>query len=249
MDTNFIKNKLEDLEKSEFILHHHLGLGDHIVMNGMVNYLSKYYKIIYLPAKEHNFTTIKFMFEKNDKVEVFKIGSHNEYQDIKSYSELKNLEILKVGFENLKLNKEFNTEFYQQLNLSYNISFDYFDPNYVELENKNLLKHLRKYYKCPDRYIILHLESSTGAYDIRKLNIKSDLPYILIEKKSDVFSNILYYLDALKEAEEVHCINSSVFTLVDRISTNGKLYFHNIKKEPYKSFTAFNKSWNYIDYY
>lgn len=249
METNIIKNKLEDLEKSEFILHHHLGLGDHIVMNGMVNYLSKQYKKIHLPAKENNYPTIKFMFEKNDKVEVFKIGLQNEYQDIKSYSDLKNLEILKVGFENIKLKKKFNLAFYEQLNLSYNISFDYFNPNYIEFKNKNLLKYLRKYYKCHDKYIILHIESSTGTYDIRDLNLKSDLPYILIEKKSDVFSNILYYLDALKEAEEVHCINSSVYTLVDRISTNGKLYFHNIKKEPIKSLTTFNKSWNYIDYY
>ena len=42
---------IKDIENKEFILHHHLGLGDSIVCNGMINYLSKDFEKIYLPVK------------------------------------------------------------------------------------------------------------------------------------------------------------------------------------------------------
>ena len=37
------KYTLENIKNKKFILHHHLGLGDHFVLNGMVNYISKQY--------------------------------------------------------------------------------------------------------------------------------------------------------------------------------------------------------------
>ena len=50
------KYTLENIKNKKFILHHHLGLGDHFVFNGMVNYISKQYDKIYIPAK---YTTIQ----------------------------------------------------------------------------------------------------------------------------------------------------------------------------------------------
>ncbi len=244
------KYTLENIKNKKFILHHHLGLGDHFVLNGMVNYISKQYDKIYIPAKIHNYSTVKFMFEKNNKVEVFKVGKLTEHIDVPNFAKNNNLEILRVGFEKLKMNAEFNSAFYNQLGLSYDISFDYFDPNYIQEKNKLLESHLKEYYKCTDNYIIQHSEGSTVTIADDYLKIDSQLPKILIEKKSDIFQNLLYYLDVIKNAKEVHCINSSVFTLVDRIPTHGDLFFHNVSKEAHtRAVTAFKKQWTYIDYY
>tara|TARA_B100000965_G_scaffold346850_1_gene318601 strand:- start:7228 stop:7989 length:762 start_codon:yes stop_codon:yes gene_type:complete len=247
---NRVKYKVEDISKKSFILHHHLGLGDHITLNGMANYLSEKFEKIYIPSKPNNYSTVKFMFEKNKKVEIFEIGSENEYQDIDTFSNLNKLEILKVGFEKLKSLYKYNESFYTQLDLSYDISFDYFDPNYNPEKNKKLEEHLREYYNCKGEYIILHLEGSTGSFDLNSVQLESKLPKILIEKKSDIFSNIFFYLDVINNAKEVHCINSSIFTLVERIPTKGDLYFHNTKKEDsVKKITVFNKKWKFVDYY
>jgi hypothetical protein len=244
-----IRYNLSSINNSKFILHHHLGLGDHFVLNGMVNFVSKKYEKIYIPAKTHNYSTVKFMYENNNKVEVFEVGNLTEHKDVANFGKKEGLEILRVGFEKLKMNGEFNPKFYNQLDLSYDISFDYFDPNYVQENNKLLESHLKTYYKCSNNYIILHIEGSTISDIEGSLKIDSHLPKILIEKKSDIFKNLLYYLDVIKNAKEVHCINSSVFTLVERIPTNGKLFFHNLSKsDNTKKFTAFNKEWTFVDY-
>ena len=44
-----VKN-LKQVKNDAFILYHHLGLGDHIICNGLTNYLSKTYKKIYMPV-------------------------------------------------------------------------------------------------------------------------------------------------------------------------------------------------------
>ena len=231
----FKKNKIrytfQDLKDKKYILHHHLGLGDHITMNGMVNYLSKKSEHIFIPAKNNNFKTINFMFANNKKISVFKIGDDDEYKEIEKFSYDNKLEILKVGFEKLNSLYRYNEAFYNQLDLDYKISFDYFDPNYDLDNNIKLEHHLRSYYGCKNEYIILHVEGSRGSFPVDSLKISSKLPKILIEKKSDIFKNIFYYLDVINHAQEVHCINSSIFTLAERIPTNGNLFFHNTKKE------------------
>ena len=207
-----------------------LVLGDHITLNGMVNYLSEKFEKIYIPSKPNNYSTVKFMFENNKNVEIFEIGSENEYQDIDTFSNLNKLEILKVGFEKLKSLYKYNESFYTQLDLSYDISFDYFDPNYNPEKNKKLEEHLENITTVKVT-ILFYLEGSTGSFDLNSVKLESKLPKILIEKKSDIFSNIFFYLDVINNAKEVHCINSSIFTLVERIPTKGDLYFHNTKKE------------------
>ena len=49
---NKIKYQYEDIKSNKLILHHHLGLGDHLTCNGLVNYLSEIFNEIYLPVFE-----------------------------------------------------------------------------------------------------------------------------------------------------------------------------------------------------
>ena len=57
----------------EFVLHHHLGLGDTIICNGLVNFLSTKYSKIYLPVKENLFNTVQFLYSENKNLSLFKI--------------------------------------------------------------------------------------------------------------------------------------------------------------------------------
>ena len=41
---------------------------------------------------------------------------------------------------------------------------------------------------------------------------------IKIEKSTDTFNNIFFYLKLIKEAHEIHVINSSIFCLADRVA-------------------------------
>ena len=73
------------------------------------------------------------------------------------------------------------------------ISFDYFDPNYNPEKNKKLEEHLREYYNCKGDYIVLHLEGSTGSFDLNSVKLESKLPKFLLKKNqiySPTFSSI-----------------------------------------------------------
>ena len=119
------KFSLKDIENKEFILHHHLGLGDSIVCNGMVNYLSKHFEKIYLPVKDNNYKTMKFLYSENNRVEIFKVENETRENDVSNFANNNNLEILRVGFKNVG-DTPFNKAFYKQLNLPYKYSIKYF---------------------------------------------------------------------------------------------------------------------------
>ena len=52
----------------ELCIHHHLGLGDHFDMNGMVrNYLKEFNKI-YVFSKSSYYSMIEYMYRDNDNI-------------------------------------------------------------------------------------------------------------------------------------------------------------------------------------
>ena len=109
----------------EFVLHHHLGLGDTIICNGLVNFLSTKYSKIYLPVKENLFNTVQFLYSENKNLSLFKISNDSREEDIYEFALSKNVKILRVGYQNVK-DQPFNLAFYKQLGLPYRYSQKYF---------------------------------------------------------------------------------------------------------------------------
>ena len=237
-----IVSKLKHLKNNEFILYHHLGLGDSIVCNGMINYLSKEKgKKIHLPCSTSTYSNLKFLYSKNKNVKVFEINSQIEINDVIKYGDIEGLDILKVGFEN-RTKGPFNKNFYKQIKIPYRFSFRYFYIPEIEKENlKELELHLKKYYSVSLDYNLIHKESKEVDYTI---SIKNNYPSIYVEKDTDIFKNIFYYKNLIKNAREVHCVNSSFFHLVERVDTDAKLYFHNNRGGE----LHFTKKWKIINY-
>ena len=113
-------SSLKNLGK-EFVLHHHLGLGDTIICNGLVNFLSTKYSKIYLPVKENLFNTVQFLYSENKNLSLFKISNDSREEDIYKFALSKNVKILRVGYQNVK-DQPFNLAFYKQLGLPYRYS-------------------------------------------------------------------------------------------------------------------------------
>ena len=233
---------LKKIVDPELIIYHHLGLGDHLICNGLVNYLSLNFNKVFLPVKKRNFNNVSYLYKENNKIHLFKVS--NEEEDVLNYALKNNLKILKIGFEKRK--KPFNSGFYKQLKLSYSISKDYFSfPRDKEKENA-LYQHLVEHFGIKDKFALIHSESSQGNADIK---IGNALDKIFIRKDMDIFNNIFYYSKLIEHAEEIHCIDSSFLHLVDRSVTTNNLYFHNLKN----NFTEganlkLLKNWNVIEY-
>ncbi len=241
-----MKYSINELNSNEFILYHHLGLGDHIICNGLVNYLSRDVSKIYLPVNNIFFEQIKYLYKHNDKVEVFAVNVpliNNADKDIYNFAIQKSIPVLRVGFEYEKNSrKPFYKAFYKQFNIRYKISYEYFQPPIDEkLIDKNYRHLLETFDIDNEDYILVHDESSVENFELK---IDSQLKSVSLSHKYDRYQNIFLYNKIIRNAKEIHCVNSSFLHLIDRLETNGKLIYHDIRGSKVK----LDKNWNFIKY-
>ena len=228
---------INEISSDEITLLPHLGLGDAIVCNGIVNYLTKKSIKVDLLVLKNNYDQLSFLYSENNLVNLIPVGDKNSIYKID-----KSKQILRVGYE--KNYGKFNKSFYTQLGLPYNHSFQYFYLPINTEKEKSLKDHLFDYYGVDKDFILVHNSSSYGSVN---LNFKSDIPAIFVEKKSDIFQNMFFYRSLILEAKEIHCIDSSFLHLVERVETNAKLYFHKLKQENQTSEKLeLYKNWNVI---
>lgn len=236
---------------SEIVIHQHLGLGDHFIVNGIVNVLSMRGNIgkksldkIYLGCKKQNYETVNFMYCENKKVEVFVIEADNvddEKKYVKEFADKKKIKLLTIGHEN-HTSIDWYVSFYDQLKLSYYHRY----LNFILPLSKpdNLLD------VPTNKFILLHDEVSDSTIN-SKVKINSDLEVIKVKKQKG--NNMFSYLNLILNATEIHVVPSSFFCFVDSIfnRTNGKLFFHDCRKNPspVKPNNEYNgKVWNIVNY-
>ena len=90
---------LNRIKGDQFLAYTHLGLGDHIVCNGLINHFSESFQKIYLPVKSRDLNNLNYLYRDNHKIKIFRIEHDTEVEDITNFSKEKNLPILKVGFK------------------------------------------------------------------------------------------------------------------------------------------------------
>tara|TARA_Y100000389_G_scaffold170881_1_gene178205 strand:- start:18133 stop:18864 length:732 start_codon:yes stop_codon:yes gene_type:complete len=234
--------KISHILNDEIVLFPHLGIGDHIICNGIVNYLTNALnKVIFLPAKDNHLEQITFLYSRNPQVHVFEVKNETRNEDIENFAEKKNLQILKIGYKKVKKNS-FNTYFYKQLGLPYEYTKTYFSlPQDIE-KSSTLKNHLFEHFNVTnDDFILVHSESSYEEYD---LTINSSLNKIYVNKETDIFGNMFLYEWLIKNAKEIHCINGSFLHLVERVSTKAKLFYHHKRKNN----IYISDNWQWIKY-
>ncbi len=194
-----------------------------------------------MPVKSHYYEMIKFLYSENSKIKLFQVSNNNSDIDVSKYAKENNLNILRIGFEQVRKNP-FNTWFYQQLNYPYQYSFDYFQIPDLQSKGEELEEHLCKYYSAnKDGYILVHNQSHEDTYELNNISNKD---IIYMSKNSDLFNNMFYYKTLIVNAKEIHCINSSFLHLVERVKTHSKLYYHDVRNSNFE----LSEKWNVINY-
>ena len=236
---------INKIKTDKFLAYTHLGLGDHIVCNGLLNYFSESFDKIYLPVKSRDINNISYLYKDNQKIEVFKIEHSSEVKDINKFAKKNNLMTLKVGFK--KRRPPFNLSFYDQFGLPYSYSISGFTVPQDIKKEETLYQHLKDIYKVEDRYQVVHNQSSYGKVSLRA---NKELPTIFIEKDTDLYKNIFLYSKVIKNATEIHCLDSSFLHLVERVKTDAELIFHNIKKDGQRGADVhLVKNWKIVNYF
>jgi hypothetical protein len=193
-------------------IYHHLGLGDHIICNGLVRYYQKIHNDISVFCKNQNYENVSYMYRDNPLIKIIKVIDDNNVNDYIIKNNIKN-DVILVGFtgENRDEASSFDEAFYFQHKIPFSKRFDdfYFKRDF-ELE-QNIVKELNP---NNEKYIFTH------NIDINKIN--TNLKIIDNPVNYSIFNLILL----IENAEEVHLMESSIKNLVNSYKMEKPKFFY-----------------------
>jgi hypothetical protein len=216
-------------ESSGVIFHSHLGLGDQIICIGLVNFLTEKYSKVYVPTKPQYFEMMKYCYKENSKVEVFRVSKyeHTGCADFPGVNHLKaktNLPVIHAGHSN-GCHPKYPWPFYTRNGASYDVSFDYFSLPKEGEKDEKIFNHLMGIYNISGDYTLVGAECSDRTFD--DLKITSKYPKVYLKVSEDLYSNIFLYQKVIREAKEIHLIDSAYLHLAERIrNKKGMIYYH-----------------------
>ena len=201
-------------------IHHHMGLGDHICLNGLVwNLFNDQYDKTYLFCKEKYYSNLRHLYEKTN-VELIPIGSVGSEISIvndlvKNMSKEKD-DFVRIGFCNIPENKPCDVYFYEMAGVPYKERFDGFRLNRNIQEEKKVFDKLNP---TGEDYIFIHDDSARGFI----INVETNYKII----KNDISESIFHYGMIIEKAKEFHCVESCMRCYTESLNTDEvKLFYH-----------------------
>ena len=200
------------------LIYNHLGLGDHIVVNGLIRELTKDYDRVYIFVKKHNLETVKHLYYE-DKYNFISVRDDNEALE---YCQINMINPLKIGFDKLdSRNQKFDESFYKQ----FNIPFEYRWSKFKMRRDISKEKDIFDYYKIKEKeYIFLHDDPKRNYKIDRNLIENKDLK--IITPEIGLTENIIDFLYLIENSKEIHCMDSSFRLLIDNLKLSQNLYYH-----------------------
>lgn len=204
-------------------IHHHLGLGDHIICNGMVRYMQKKYDKVSVFSYHHNFKNVSYMYSDNENITVIPISSDSEI-DIYCMSNNINIEnIIKVGFSELSNylpQIKFDEAFYKIAGIEFSVRFESF---FIPRNREREIEVYNELNPNNESFIFLHEDKTRGFFLDRG---KIPTGYKIIE--NDIKYNVFDLLYLFENAEEIHLMQSSIKDLINSYVLNKpKIVLHN----------------------
>lgn len=189
-------------------IYHHLGLGDHIICNGLVRHFKEIYGCVTVFCKPNNYENVKYMYRDDENIVVMPIG---EDSDIINYILSNNIRehTIVAGFnqKGTETAKTFDEAFYN----TSNIPFDYRFSKFKFVRDLDKEEQVYKELNPKDEpYIYLHDDKSRGfSIDIKK--VRGDIKIIENDKRFLMFD----MLKIVENAEEVHTMATGMKDLIN----------------------------------
>lgn len=232
----------------KILVHTRGGLGDQIICNGMINYWSES-KFIYLAARPPSIPTLQCMYKDNPNIEIvpaFSIYLGNDHEvEISQIAKKLNVRSIGVSTLDIALHR-YQDAMYEYVGVPIEYRYSKFRlPNEIPKR-----KELYDKFKPNKKYALISSLGSSGDNNIQwDLYINPELDRVFLNPVTD---NLLDWIDLIIEADEIHCVASAPFHLVDSIWSlaKGKKFFHDSRIHTY--FDPNNehnqRCWKFIDY-
>lgn len=201
-------------------IYHHLGLGDHIICNGIVRYYTDIFKDINVFCKPCNYDNVSYMYRDNKNIKILSVGEDRDVENFISKNKIQD-DVIKIGFEHLSGGETFDESFYIGKSLSFSIRFNKF---FLERDYDIEMKILSELNPNNEKYIFTH--------NIDKTKIRNDLKII----ENPINYNIFNLLSIIENAEEVHLMESSIKCLVNSFKMDKPKFFYHQYVRNYGSY-------------
>ncbi len=209
----------------ELIIYHHLGLGDHIICNGLVRELIKknQYKSFKLIVKKNNISSVEFMYQDIKNLSLISV---NDDLEADQFILKNNIPYIKLGFKSPPENITWDQLFYIEANIDFNKRWESFFIERNKSSEENLFNKLNP---NNEDYILIHNKGSDNIDRIKYEIINDKIKKIFVEKHTNVLFD---YAKLIENAKEIHCVSSSFKDFVDSLGIEKKVYYHNIPPRP-----------------
>jgi len=224
------------------IMQHHMGLGDHIHLVGLVRYavLELGFENVVLFCKSRNYETVKRLYVNDPKIQIISIVNPvnaNAEVDfaLKFILRMPNdCVYFRLGYERYPWAQGGTIGypsyvFYDMARVKRDIRWSYFN---FDRNNEVQERIFKKLNPNNEPYIFIHDDPARG-FNIptsRALEVSNNSSDILVIR-NDMTENILDFSLILERASELHCMGSSIFCFADLLSLGDKkCYFHDIRK-------------------
>lgn len=232
-DNEYISNVL--------LMQHHMGLGDHIHLVGVVRYaiLDLGFDSVIVFCKDRNYETVKRLYVNTSEVKVVSVGSplHPAEETnfvLKYISEMSEPCVYtRLGYENYPWANSRNIGypsyvFYDMAKVPRCVRWTHFNFD----DNKD--EQLRVYEKLnagDEPYIFVHDDVSRGfQISLESIRKASNMPKETKIIGNDMSENLLDMALVLKNASEIHCMGSAMYCFADLLTLEDtKCYYHNIR--------------------
>lgn len=217
----------------------HLGLGDAIIINGLVRTLIPQYEYIVMAVKHHNEKSVEYMFsDLVDKFYTVACDDDNEAREVAADAAQDGRVLRLGGHEDrnfLKGSGHFDEEFYRQAKVPFGYRWGAF--------------------KLPERPDDMFLRDRRGCALIcddqtRGFKIRPSLMPVGVECFRPFRTHTIFdWLPVILAAKEIHCIDSAFLNLVESLDLGDKpLFFHRYAR-PHpdeRLYPTLRKNWTVI---
>lgn len=218
---------------SKKYIRQHLGLGDHIICNGLVRYFCHQHDDIALFCKDVLYENVKFMFRDIKHLEIIKFQDNISDYLVSKFIENNCIDIndvINVGFDGLNgLNMRFDKAFYTMHGFDPQFRLDNF---YCErdLDSEEYVFNFLNPNKEKYIFVIDDDKHHFGSLTIDENKLPKQYKIIKYDKTLNYKDNrflMFNYRKILENAEEVHMFQSAFSEFVNSIELkNSKIYLH-----------------------
>lgn len=207
-------------------IYHHLGLGDHVICNGLVRSLIKNNVEYKMFVKSHNYETVKFMYRDLKNLD-FILGDDEFVTNFLNSNSIKKEDIIIAGFYRHPQSIEFDDSFYLQNNIPFEKRWSDFK---CERDFECEIKLFNKYNVKENEYIFIHDDHSRGIYVNENFILNKSLP--IVRPIKGYTQNSFDYCYLMEKSFESHFIDSSFRLIFDSLQLRETNIFYHVN---YKS--------------